>query len=99
MAAFEIRMMKEDIDEDSLDEVLIEFYYRADPPSQSEPPNGTADFPQSVSVVYYSPTEGRFNKVSGRTDVGGAQGYSVEDDQLLIDLATAFSKLSADAFK
>jgi hypothetical protein len=98
MADFEIHMMKEDVDEDGLEEVFIEFYYK-DELAQSETRGEVDSIPQSVSIVYYSLEEQKYNKVSGKTDVSGNSVHGSEDDQLLIDLATAFANIKPDAFK
>ena len=97
MATFEIRVLREDVDEDSNPEVLIEFYYR-----EAVQTEDAMDFDPdlaSVSVVYSSKNDGLFDKITDRSDLDGSGSHDEKDRRILLDLANAFSKINPESFK
>lgn len=79
MASYEVRLSTEDLEGDDSPEVLVEFY---------EDQNLSY-----VASVSSSNKDGVLDSVSGNTDIDGVQGHSEQDDEILIELATAFTKI------
>lgn len=79
MANYEVRLSTEDLEDDDSLEVLVEFY--------------EGNKLSYVASVSSSNKDGVLDKVSGDTDIDGVQGHSEQDDEILIELATAFTKI------
>ncbi|GAB7530491.1 hypothetical protein PS3A_29020 [Pseudomonas sp. 3A(2025)] len=79
MASYEVRLSTEDLEGDDSLEVLVEFYEDKEL--------------SYVAYVSSSKKDGVLDKVSGDTDIDGVQGHSEKDDEILIELATAFKKI------
>lgn len=79
MANYEVRLSTEDLEGDDSLEVLVEFYEGKEL--------------SYVASVSSSNKDGVLDKVSGDTDIDGVQGHSEQDDEILIELATAFTKI------
>ncbi|HEX8593533.1 MAG TPA: hypothetical protein VF682_09670 [Pseudomonas sp.] len=95
MASLEIRLIKEDVDEDSSPEVLIEFYYREAASQESAFDPELA----SVSVVYSSEKNGLYDKTTDESDLDRSDVHDDKDRQILFDLANAFTKIDPQSFK
>ncbi|MDB6049084.1 MAG: hypothetical protein JWR17_1830 [Pseudomonas sp.] len=79
MAIYEVRLSTEDLENDMSPEVLVEFYDKNEL--------------EYVASVSSSKKDGVLDKVSGETDIDGEAGYTKADDEIMISLATAFSKI------
>ncbi|MDB6141961.1 MAG: hypothetical protein JWP80_1005 [Pseudomonas sp.] len=75
----EIRLSREDFENDGSPEVLIEFHQKKKL--------------QYVAYVASSKKNGVYDKVSGDSDVDSKKGHSAHDDKILIGLATAFMRI------
>ncbi|MBX8483422.1 hypothetical protein [Pseudomonas cichorii] len=107
MAKYELRLSREDFENDQSPEVVVEFYEyekveEVPAPAPASMPGAQAQEKEKdkyVAVLRYlayvssSSKDGRFDNVSGKSDVDGNVGHTDEDDQVLIDLAQAFIKI------
>ncbi|MBX8510187.1 hypothetical protein K5D34_10905 [Pseudomonas cichorii] len=88
MAKYEIRISKEDLEEDESPEILFEFYEYKD--ADSSPDEASLEY---VAFVSSSNKDGHFDTVSGNTDIDGQTGHDSRDAEILFELARAFSKI------
>lgn len=79
MANYEVRLSAEDLEKDENPEVLVEFYENKDI--------------AYVAYVSSSNKDGVLDTVSGDVEVDGVQGHTRQDDEILIELASAFLKV------
>ncbi|WP_122314862.1 hypothetical protein [Pseudomonas cichorii] len=101
MARYELRLSKEDFEDDQSPEVLVEFYEYKD--VQQAPAQDRVDQENRrktdraelkyVAFVSSSSKDGNFDTVSGNTNVDDQAGHDSRDDQILIDLAQAFARI------